>query len=211
MPTTPRTARFANEDDVPQHANHVSFQTRPRGNTADSTNSLVYPTYAAYRQAQHVTFEAFSQRVKRAFTLSQEQEQQQQQMEILQQQHHDEHTQVEQQPTPATLAKPQGRSRSASAASAIGDFAERIKNGTLFRRSSSYARASLDINTRMDAQTESTLVPGNNNDNNNQEETKEVKEATTTTSIRAQSPSEIEIVVTLSPSPSEDNHPRSAQ
>ncbi|KAF9402517.1 hypothetical protein BGZ94_004892, partial [Podila epigama] len=87
-PPTPRTARFAtstttNEDsdtdlDTRQPTNNVvSFQTRPRGNTTDSTNSMVYPTFAAYRQAQHVNFDAFAQRVKRAFALSQAQEQQQ--------------------------------------------------------------------------------------------------------------------------------------
>ncbi|KAG0091309.1 hypothetical protein BGZ93_008900, partial [Podila epicladia] len=171
MPSTPRTARFAIEDDLtPQHTNHVSFQTRPRGNTADSTNSLVYPTYAAYRQAQHVNFEAFAQRVRRAFTLSQEQEQQQQ-LEILQlRDESDRDVQQQRAPTPTTLnAKAQGRSRSASAASAIGDFAERIKNGTIFRRSSSYARGNPDtsdnINTKTDAQDEgvSTLAPGDNN------------------------------------------------
>ncbi|KAG9062011.1 hypothetical protein KI688_006731 [Linnemannia hyalina] len=58
--------------------NNVTFQTRPRGNTADSTSSFAYPTFAAYRQAQHVNFDAFAQRVKRAFALSQQQQQEQQ-------------------------------------------------------------------------------------------------------------------------------------
>ncbi|KAG0287896.1 hypothetical protein BGZ96_008260 [Linnemannia gamsii] len=82
-------ARFADDPTVDKAAagtdttggalqNNVTFQTRPRGNTADSTSSFAYPTFAAYRQAQHVNFDAFAQRVKRAFALSQQQQQEQQ-------------------------------------------------------------------------------------------------------------------------------------
>ncbi|KAK3812563.1 MAG: hypothetical protein J3R72DRAFT_498645 [Linnemannia gamsii] len=94
-PRPPKTgggARFADDtataagtgadtnDSSAQSAIHsnVTFQTRPRGNTADSTSSFAYPTFAAYRQAQHVNFDAFAQRVKRAFALSQQQQQEQQ-------------------------------------------------------------------------------------------------------------------------------------
>ncbi|KAG0009383.1 hypothetical protein BGZ82_004048, partial [Podila clonocystis] len=94
-----RGARFADEDDYDEeeygnndtkdgslttpaqqtttrsNTNTVKFQTRPRGNTADSTNSLNYPTFAAYRQAQHGNFDAFSQRIKQAFVSQQQQQQ----------------------------------------------------------------------------------------------------------------------------------------
>ncbi|KAG0310042.1 hypothetical protein BGZ99_000708, partial [Dissophora globulifera] len=78
------------ETSASKHHN-VKFQTRPRGNTTDSTNSAVYPTFAAYRQAQHGNFEAIAQRVKRAFAVSQQQRQQEeearrQQLEQQQQQ-----------------------------------------------------------------------------------------------------------------------------
>ncbi|GJJ67865.1 hypothetical protein EMPS_00211 [Entomortierella parvispora] len=64
-----------------QHnSNNVTFQTRPRGNTTDS---LEYPTFAAYRQAQHVNFDAFAQRVKKAFALKQDQERKEREEEKL--------------------------------------------------------------------------------------------------------------------------------
>ncbi|KAF9164212.1 hypothetical protein DFQ26_001681 [Actinomortierella ambigua] len=47
--------------------NVVKFQTRARGYTADSTQSEVYPTFATYRQQQHPSFDAFAQRIRRAF------------------------------------------------------------------------------------------------------------------------------------------------
>ncbi|KAF9184128.1 hypothetical protein BGZ50_003883 [Haplosporangium sp. Z 11] len=88
-------ARFADQNDsddslsspLTRPNNNVTFQTRPRGNTTDSTNSMAYPTFAAYRQAQHVNFEAFAQRVKRAFV---SQQQQQQQLQLQQQQEEEE-------------------------------------------------------------------------------------------------------------------------
>ncbi|KAF9969966.1 hypothetical protein BGZ73_007470 [Actinomortierella ambigua] len=49
------------------HGNNVKFQTRPRAYTGDSTHSEVYPTFATYRQQQHPTFDAFAQRIRRAF------------------------------------------------------------------------------------------------------------------------------------------------
>ncbi|KAF8932732.1 hypothetical protein BGZ47_011204 [Haplosporangium gracile] len=147
--------------------NNVTFQTRPRGNTADSTSSFAYPTFAAYRQAQHVNFDAFAQRVKQAFALSQQQQQKQQreleeqelQKQQLAQQRDEQDGEIKQQHPlsldqqrprsnstsavpPSTLvtntsgAGTGTRSRSSSAASMMSDFAERLKAGKLFRRSS---------------------------------------------------------------------------
>ncbi|KAI8351986.1 hypothetical protein B0O80DRAFT_499894 [Mortierella sp. GBAus27b] len=161
-------ARFADPEDeqtggegltppAPAARGHnVKFQTRPRANTADSTNSLVYPTFAAYRQAQHGNIEAFTQRVKRAFALSQQQQRQQHDDELKQQQLEQEqqqkqgHESQELQVRPpnsrtqssssiqSALSPPPGtRSRSASAASMLSDFAERIKSGSFFKRSPS--------------------------------------------------------------------------
>ncbi|KAG0201787.1 hypothetical protein BGX28_005473 [Mortierella sp. GBA30] len=161
-------ARFADTSIKPNSSrphNNVTFQTRPRGNTTDSTSSVTYPTFAAYRQSQHVNFDAFAQRVRRTFALSQQQQHQQQQQQQQQQQtdQQDQETQLkrqqeqeqrqeqEERPTNPRLSSSSNivpgpvstgttttgnRSRSASAASMIGDFAERIKNGTLFRRPS---------------------------------------------------------------------------
>ncbi|KAF9084292.1 hypothetical protein BGX23_010667 [Mortierella sp. AD031] len=75
------TGSDINANGVAIQQNNVTFQTRPRGNTADSTSSFAYPTFAAYRQAQHVNFDAFAQRVKRAFALSQQQQQEQQRLQ----------------------------------------------------------------------------------------------------------------------------------
>ncbi|KAF9537285.1 hypothetical protein EC957_008509 [Mortierella hygrophila] len=152
--------------------NNVTFQTRPRGNTADSTSSFAYPTFAAYRQAQHVNFDAFAQRVKRAFALSQQQQQEQQreleeqelqkqqlalqqldeELDELKQQQQQHPLSLDQQrptnsrsnstsavpsSTLATNAPATGtRSRSSSAASMMSEFAERLKTGKLFRRTS---------------------------------------------------------------------------
>jgi len=173
-----RGARFATEvedlddddDDIQRGTRHnnVTFQTRPRGNTTDS---LPYPTFAAYRQAQHVNFDAFAQRVKKAFALKQDQERKEKEEEKLALQQVQQ--QLEEERAAATAAsimasQPQQqllrpgnsrsqsssmvpaatsnsgknngtRSRSSSAAGMIGDFAERIKNGSslFFRRSSS--------------------------------------------------------------------------
>ncbi|KAG9062864.1 hypothetical protein KI688_005171 [Linnemannia hyalina] len=69
------------------HSNNVTFQTRPRGYTADSAHSAEFPTFAAYRQSQRGNFDALAQRFKRAFAISQqttEQQQQQQQMAMMQ-------------------------------------------------------------------------------------------------------------------------------
>ncbi|KAG0041254.1 hypothetical protein BGZ83_002096 [Gryganskiella cystojenkinii] len=182
-------ARFAdadsNQDSSDDHdghhtngraANNVTFQARPRGYTAGSTNSEsggpAYPTFAAYRQAQHGNFEAFTQRIKRAFAISQQEEE----LQRIQQQREQEEAaaaaaNAATAGSPASNGSSPGihmqslvagtasginntsnrslslsggspqqqtqspRSRSASAASIIGDFAERIKNGTLFSRS----------------------------------------------------------------------------
>ncbi|KAG0279985.1 hypothetical protein BGZ95_011660 [Linnemannia exigua] len=160
--------------------NNVTFQTRPRGNTADSTSSFAYPTFAAYRQAQHVNFDAFAQRVKRAFALSQQQRQEQQRemeeqelkkQQLAEQKPLNEQSELKQQQplsldqqrptnsrsnsasavpssTLSTFNNPPGtRSRSSSAASMIGDFAERLKAGKLFRRSSNLSlRATVAAN-----------------------------------------------------------------
>ncbi|KAG0364305.1 hypothetical protein BC939DRAFT_447307 [Gamsiella multidivaricata] len=60
----------------------VTFQTRPRGLTGDSTNSEAYPTFAAYRQAQHANFDAFAQRIRRALETANVQQQREQQARI---------------------------------------------------------------------------------------------------------------------------------
>ncbi|KAG0375015.1 hypothetical protein BGX24_009655 [Mortierella sp. AD032] len=120
--------------------------------------------------AQHVNFDAFAQRVKRAFALSQQQQQEQQRemeeqelqkQQLAEQQHMNEQGELKQQQQPLSLDQqrptnsrsnsasavpsstlstfnnpPGTRSRSSSAASMIGDFAERLKAGKLFRRSS---------------------------------------------------------------------------
>lgn len=178
-PARPRGARFADDysdghDDDGHHGgratNNVTFQTRPRGYTADSTNSEggpAYPTFAAYRQAQHGNLEAFGQRIKRAFATSQQQQLEQQQFEQHQREHeaqlaalaaagggnaeihmqslspgpaHNIGGQFDQNGSTRSLVgssqqESTTRPRSASAANIIGDFAERIKNGTLFSRS----------------------------------------------------------------------------
>ncbi|KAG0343875.1 hypothetical protein BG004_004920 [Podila humilis] len=47
-------------------SNGVTFQTRHRRLTGDSTNSQIYPTFATYRQQQHANFDAFAQRIRKA-------------------------------------------------------------------------------------------------------------------------------------------------
>ncbi|KAF9158860.1 hypothetical protein BGX20_003200 [Mortierella sp. AD010] len=88
-------ARFADPEDSPppgQEEHHprnrnVTFQTRPRADTAESSNSVVFPTFAAYRQAQsNKTMDAFAKRVKKAFVLSQQQQEQARIEEILRRQ-----------------------------------------------------------------------------------------------------------------------------
>lgn len=149
------------------NTNTVKFQTRPRGNTNDSANSLNYPTFAAYRQSQQGNFDSFTQRFKRAFH-TQQQQQQQEEMERqkqLQEQGQDGtggpiHLQSlaafgggtgrnsadgsdlfspSRSASTTTETHPRtsrSRSSSLSAASILGDFAERIKSGNLFSRSS---------------------------------------------------------------------------
>ncbi|KAF9125152.1 hypothetical protein BGW39_007621 [Mortierella sp. 14UC] len=266
IPRTPRAtggARFAddtfaaaagtgsadtNDAAAPIH-NNVTFQTRPRGNTADSTSSFAYPTFAAYRQAQHVNFDAFAQRVKRAFALSQQQQQQEQQRELEQQelqkqqlalaQQQDEqqgepkHQQQQplslgqQRPTnsrsnsasavpSSTLSTfnnnntPGTRSRSSSAASMIGDFAERLKAGKLFRRSSNLSlrataaanAASNEAGTGTGAAdvSSSTLSKQPNDQQLNNSNNSSNPELLLSAPM---APSGIEITVT----PSEDDHP----
>ncbi|KAF9350020.1 hypothetical protein BGX26_011750 [Mortierella sp. AD094] len=184
-------ARFADPEDSPpptqeeHHPRHrnVTFQTRPRAGTADSTNSTVFPTFAAYRQAQNnSTIEAFAKRVKKAFVLSQQQQEQARIEEILRRQQAEEEEEerqlreLEQQqqqqrqqqqdiPMQTTRQRsssnalpmsssslPTGgnRLRSSSAASMFSDIAERIKNGTLFKRSSSYTSAAAANASAMD-------------------------------------------------------------
>ncbi|KAG0344982.1 hypothetical protein BG005_001538 [Podila minutissima] len=160
------------------NSNTVKFQTRPRGNTGDSTNSLNYPTFAAYRQAQHGNFDAFAQRIKRAFISQQQQQEEMERQNQLQEQGRDAsmmHTQDGSGPihlqslapsggsyannnntdasdlpsppynatvTAATETRPtviRSPSSSSAAASILGDFAERIKSGSLFSRESSIA------------------------------------------------------------------------
>jgi hypothetical protein len=210
----------------------VTFQTRPRGNTADSTNSTAYPTFAAYRQAQHGNFEAMAQRVKRAFALSQQQQRQQreeeeaeelkrQQMEqALQQEKDAQELQVRpiHSRTPSSTSTLRGgalsppvptaasgtRSRSASAASMIGDFAERIKNGSFFKRSSSAnvvpTVASLASASGTGSAGEDVTESSNTSGNVLLRITTEQEVLATD---RIESPSGIAVVVT----PSEDDHP----
>ncbi|KAG0023829.1 hypothetical protein BGZ80_007851 [Entomortierella chlamydospora] len=87
--------RFADPEDSPppgqeEHQprnRNVTFQTRPRADTAESSNSVVFPTFAAYRQAQsNKTMDAFAKRVKKAFVLSQQQQEQARIEEILRRQ-----------------------------------------------------------------------------------------------------------------------------
>ncbi|KAI9240506.1 MAG: hypothetical protein BYD32DRAFT_408314 [Podila humilis] len=145
--------------------NTVKFQTRPRGNTGDSANSLNYPTFAAYRQSQQGNFDSFTQRFKRAF-LSQQQQQQEEmeRQKQLQEQGQDgtggpihlqslaalggggtgrNSTDGSDLPSLSTSTTTEtrpsasrSRSSSSAAASILGDFAERIKSGSLFNRSS---------------------------------------------------------------------------
>ncbi|KAK5805468.1 hypothetical protein F5H01DRAFT_371215 [Linnemannia elongata] len=228
--------------------NNVTFQTRPRGNTADSTSSFAYPTFAAYRQAQHVNFDAFAQRVKRAFALSQQQEQEQQreleeqelqkqQLALQQQQQNDEElgelkqdrqfplSLDQQRPTnsrsnstsavpSSTLATnapaPGTRSRSSSAASMMSDFAERLKAGKLFRRSSNLSlratavanaaaseTAGANSGAAVSSITRSKLPSGQQpKDSNNTADGTELLSSPL-------APTGIEIMVT----PSEDDHP----
>ncbi|KAF9098363.1 hypothetical protein BGX27_000807 [Mortierella sp. AM989] len=168
-------ARFADPEDSPhtqEHPRHriVTFQTRPRAGTTDSTNSTVFPTFAAYRQAQNNSIDAFAQRVKKAFAISQQQQEQARIAEVLRRQKKEEEEeeqrelqeqqqlQQQQQDIPmqptntrhrsssnvfplssSSVPRPGGnRLRSSSAASMFSDIAERIKNGSLFKRSSSY-------------------------------------------------------------------------
>ncbi|CAO3565230.1 unnamed protein product [Mortierella alpina] len=226
-------ARFAEPEEAPESSsrpqNNVSFQTRPRGNTTDSTNSQTYPTFAAYRQAQHVNFDAFAQRVKRAFALSQQQQQQQQELEQqeLEQQKElrDQEEALKQQeqgqqgdlylrptnprqnssssvvPAPASTGTTATgtRPRSASAASMIGDFAERIKNGALFRRpsvlnSNSSVGADGQIGNSNSNSHDAALKAGQNNNSAH----------STNGSSTMLDMAGIEITVTAS----EDNHPQ---
>ncbi|KAF9921389.1 hypothetical protein FBU30_008609 [Linnemannia zychae] len=218
--TDPAAGTGKNETGAPVIHNNVTFQTRPRGNTADSTSSFAYPTFAAYRQAQHVNFDAFAQRVKRAFALSQQQQEEERQREIeaqeLQKQQ-DELKQQENQQRPtnsrsnstsaipsSTLSNPPvgGRSRSSSAASMIGDFTERLKSGKLFRKSSNISlRATAvanaassgtgtDVGTDVQSKRSSQQLLKSNNDS----------DVLLTPPL---APSGIEIMVT----PSEDDHP----
>ncbi|KAF9204646.1 hypothetical protein BGZ49_005050 [Haplosporangium sp. Z 27] len=197
----PRATRFADLEESPaptqqeQHRHrNVTFQTRPRAGTTDSTtstNSTVFPTFAAYRQSQQSNrgIDAFALRVKKAFAISQQQKEQARIQEILRRQQLEEEEeerrlqeeermqlqQLEQQQQQAeqqqqdgnmfsrrtrfrsassalplsslpsfsnvpkpTTASTGNRSRSASAASMFSDIAERIKNGSLFKRPPSY-------------------------------------------------------------------------
>ncbi|KAF8981193.1 hypothetical protein BGZ46_003149 [Entomortierella lignicola] len=195
----PRATRFADLEESPaptqqeQHRHrNVTFQTRPRAGTTDSTtstNSTVFPTFAAYRQSQQSNrgIDAFALRVKKAFAVSQQQKEQARIQEILRRQQLEEEEeekrlqeeermqlqQLEQQqqaeqqqqdgnmfsrtrfrsassalplsslPSFSNVPKPTttstgNRSRSASAASMFSDIAERIKNGSLFKRPPSY-------------------------------------------------------------------------
>ncbi|GJJ76166.1 hypothetical protein EMPS_08525 [Entomortierella parvispora] len=196
-PARTRGARFADDtnddqDGEGQHGgrttNNVTFQTRPRGYTVDSTNSEgggpAYPTFADYRQAQQGNLEAFAQRIKRVFANSQQQQQELLEQQQMEQQQSEQEAQLaamaagggntgihmqslspgsalnisqsDQNASNRSLAgSPQQqsttRSRSASAASILGDFAERIKNGTLFSRSQT---SILPIRSATDSQTQ---------------------------------------------------------
>ncbi|KAI8599431.1 hypothetical protein EDD21DRAFT_379903 [Dissophora ornata] len=145
------------ESPTGRHANNVTFQ---RGYTTDSNNSeAAYPTYAAYRQSQHGTYEAFAQRIKKAFATSQQEKENQQLKE---------EEEMEQAMTTggegiglqslvptgpgyssdnnnnslnaSTTSLPsKGRSRSGSGATNIfGGLAERIRDGSLFTRSQTF-------------------------------------------------------------------------
>ncbi|KAG9327186.1 hypothetical protein KVV02_000902 [Mortierella alpina] len=219
-------ARFADAEEPPESPsrpqNNVSFQTRPRGNTTDSTNSQTYPTFAAYRQAQHVNFDAFAQRVKRAFALSQQQQEQQKELleqeEALKQQQeqgqqqddlylrptnprHNSSSSVVPAPASTGTTTTGTRSRSASAASMIGDFAERIKNGTLFRRpsvlnSNSNSSSVVVVDGQSDNSNDAALKGGSNKNSTSAHST---NGSSTLVDMAG-----IEITVTAS----EDDHPQ---
>ncbi|KAF9363757.1 hypothetical protein BGX34_003406 [Mortierella sp. NVP85] len=231
-------ARFAQDPVVDKHneglsppSRGVTFQTRPRGNTADSTNSTAYPTFAAYRQAQHGNFEAMAQRVKRAFALSQQQQQQREEEELKRQQLEQELQQEKEKEkeaqelqvrpihsrTPSSTSTLRGsalslpaptaasgtRSRSASAASMIGDFAERIKNGSFFKRSSSANVVPTVASLASSSGSAGEGVTENNNTGGNVHLRITTEQDVLATTDRIESPSGIAVVVT----PSEDDHP----
>ncbi|KAK3823198.1 MAG: hypothetical protein J3Q66DRAFT_331087 [Benniella sp.] len=226
------TDHHNNNEGLSPPSRGVTFQTRPRGNTADSTNSTAYPTFAAYRQAQHGNFEAMAQRVKRAFALSQQQQRQQQQQreeeeeaaELKRQQLEQESQQEKEAQelkvrsihsrTPSSTSTLRGsalspasgtRSRSASAASMIGDFAERIKNGSFFKRSPSAnvvpTVASLASSSSSGTGSDGEDVTESSNTRGNVLRITTEQELLATD--RIESPSGIALVVT----PSEDDHP----
>ncbi|KAF9140747.1 hypothetical protein BG015_001528 [Linnemannia schmuckeri] len=217
--------------------NNVTFQTRPRGNTADSTSSFAYPTFAVYRQAQHVNFDAFAQRVKRAFALSQQQQQRELEEQELQkqqraQQQDEQDGEIKQQhplsldqqrpsnsrsnstsavpsSTLATNAPGTGtRSRSSSAASMMSDFAERLKAGKLFRRSSNLSlRATAVANAAASETGANTGAGVSSSTLSKRPSNQQLKSNNTVDDAELLSaplaPSGIEIKVT----PSEDDHP----
>ncbi|KAG0316472.1 hypothetical protein BGZ99_006865 [Dissophora globulifera] len=101
-----RGPRFANDDDdivveeasalsptiaaTPAAAgagrNNVTFQAHLGGYASGSNSSeAAYPTFAAYRQSQRGNFDAFAQRIKRAFETSQQEREQLQQQQQLKQ------------------------------------------------------------------------------------------------------------------------------
>ncbi|KAF9425211.1 hypothetical protein BGZ76_003379, partial [Entomortierella beljakovae] len=154
-----------------QKTRNVTFQTRPRAGTTDSTSSMVFPTFLDYRQSQNNSMDAFAQRIKRAFVLSRrEQEQARIEEELKRQQLEEEQEEEEERlrlqeqeqqsqqeirlqprntgrlrsssnvlPVTSSSVPKQGtnRLRSSSTASMFSDIAERIKNGSLFKRSAS--------------------------------------------------------------------------
>ncbi|KAF9916946.1 hypothetical protein BX616_002349 [Lobosporangium transversale] len=219
---------------MPSRAQHnVTFQTRPRGNTADSTNSQVYPTFAVYRQAQHGNFEAFAQRVKRAFAVSQAQQQLLKEDEDRRQQLELEHRKELQQdhglqarpsntrtrssssilnpfPSSATTGSSNNknninatgtRSRSASAASMIGDIAEKIKNGSFFRRPTIIPLATNAATAMASHEGDSSVSPDKKRNDNN---------------LKICEPSEVEAIgesgsssmIEIKATSSEENHPQ---
>ncbi|KAF9429050.1 hypothetical protein BGZ76_001917, partial [Entomortierella beljakovae] len=164
-------ARFGDEDvsvlSPPIRQNTVKFQARPQ----ESTSSVnAYPTYADYRQSQHGNFEAFAQRVKRAFLTSQQQqrEEEMRQQEI---QSMDESS-VDFKSMAPTLSinttekdTASGRRLSVSASSVLSDIAGKIRASSIFGRSQTLLPLRSSTEPQLDDQSQISIgqVPSNIN------------------------------------------------
>ncbi|KAF9344791.1 hypothetical protein BGX26_003906 [Mortierella sp. AD094] len=176
-PKVAKGARFADDSEnelssgtpstpTERHTNNVTFQARPgAGYTEDSSRSVsAYPTYADYRQSQHGNFDAFAQRIKRAFATSQQQQQEQElrRQQELEQQHMQElgmvgldlrsvdtesknvNVSTATLPSSARHDANNNRRLSASSVNIFSDLADRIRNGFSRSQSNLPARSSTD-------------------------------------------------------------------